>query len=534
MGNNNSTQQSNTQGPTTNYTDNSTKITNNTTFNVAGPGLVNLPPACAVNCEGGGGTCANTMSQAYSSVQGVLNESMSAGAGASASANASGGAAGGGQLLGGLLGGGGAGGGAAAGIGGGGGLSAGQNINVAGSNTTQSTNAQNAASCPNNINQKLTTNNISNTLMSVNQSTMVMNQSSLSSISSAVNQMIVNSITTTTSSSQQNINISQSLAIRVSGVQGNVTISNIKQSVVIDCTNTVSMDLSAIDNVRADLANQILQQFATATNTTALDSAQTSILTELKNNNETSNKLYQTNSVRQVQAANVPVAVPLQPIPPTPGANVSTDQTSNSNATASTIITAPYTQSNNINRSIQSSILNSVTQNFTHETVTQLISAININQSLGIDVANVAGNVDIKNIEQTANVILVSTLNQHMSIGTAIVGSITSALGATTDDIQTIKKSNAVALSDTTNLRSTTSGSTDTSSTFSYEQSLTTSVVPMAGASGGSSISSFLLCALIIIMPLLSRALPSPQLIVSSPAPTTTSTASTEGGYYFY
>jgi hypothetical protein len=345
------------------------------------------------------------------------------------------------------------------------------------------------------------------------------------------------------------------MVININNVKGDVKVSNISQNASISCTNTISMDLSAIDNVRTDLANDVLQQFSNASNTDSLNAAQTSIEKELSASNSAANSLNSSNQVKQTQKADLPMAAPTQIIPPVPGANVNTDQTTVNNSTATTIITAPYTQSNNVNRSIQSSVLNAVTQNFTHETVTQLVTAININQKMGINISNVGGNVDVSNISQNANVVLVSTMNNNMSIGTAIVNSVAQSIGTKTDDVVAIKKSSSTTLSDASTLRSTSSASNTTTSSFSYDQSITQSMIPGLGSFGSCSISSICLIGLIFIGPLLFKALPAPVFTEtesssssSSDAPTSSSSESapaasapesseTEkavGGYYFY
>jgi hypothetical protein len=259
--------------------------------------------------------------------------------------------------------------------------SAGAGATAAAQGLMVSGNGKNTNTCPNNITNTQRTNNISKTLMSVDQSTLIMNQSSLSSISSVVNQTVVNSMKTTMSSSSQNVNITQTIIIAVNNTGGDVNITGVRNKADVNCSNTISMNLSAIDDVRTDLSNELLNQFASSANTDALDQCNAAIQKDMEAANDVSNKLALDNRIAQNQAAQIPTAIPTQVIPPVPGANINNDQTTTNDATASTIITAPYTQSTNISRSIQSSILNSVTQNFTHETVTQLITAININQN---------------------------------------------------------------------------------------------------------------------------------------------------------
>lgn len=490
---------------------------------------------CAISCPGGGGNCNNQNNSAFSGVQASFSHSMQASASGSV-----------GWGLGSAS------------------ASASSQTSASTGAQTGSNNVQNASSCPPNVNQTSVTSNISNQLMSVDQSTLITNKSALSSLSSSVNQMVVNAMTSTSTSSSQNVSITQAMTININNVKGDVTVSNISQNATINCQNSVQMDLSAIDNVRTDLANNVLQQFAASSNTDSLNAAQASMESEMLANNAASNTLNQNNKVKQTQTTDIPMAAPTTVIPPTPGANVNTNQTTTNSATSSTIINAPFTQSNDISRSIQSSVLNAVTQNFTHETVTQLVQAINVNQSLGINISNVGGNVTVSNISQNANVILVSTLTQNMNIGTAIINSVASSLGTKTDDTVAIKKASSTILKDSTKLRSTSSTTNSTVSEFSYEQSITQSFLPGCGASGASSSSSLILCILFMIGPMLFKSLPmpgadtetesesdssdssnsssssdatsSPPTSTSSPT-TNTSTSSpapTTGGYYFY
>jgi hypothetical protein len=242
-----------------------------------------LPPACVVSCPGGGGSCSNEANTNSMQVAGSTGAGGNTGGAASANASAGGGLLGSASASGAA--------GASGGAGGGAGMQ------------TSDTKAKNASSCPPNINQKSSVANISNSLMSVDQSTIIMNQSSLSSLSSSVNQMMVNSITSTTSSSTQNVNISQEMVININNVKGNVSVTNVSQNASVTATNSISMDLSAIDNVRTDLATNVLNQFAAASNTDSLNAAQASIEKEMAASNTTKNSLDQQNKVSQTQTA---------------------------------------------------------------------------------------------------------------------------------------------------------------------------------------------------------------------------------------
>jgi hypothetical protein len=463
--------------------------------------------ACQFSCPGGGGFCNNQNNSAYSSIYAKYSVGGSVGWGlASASASGEAGA------------------------------------------MSSSRNAQNTTSCPPNVTTDNSNTNISKSLMSVDQSTLIMNNTSLTSLSSSVNQMVANHMTSTTSSSNQNVMITQVLKIDINNVQGNVNISDIEQNATVDATNTISMDLSAIDNVRTDLANGVLQQFSAASNTDSINAAQASIDKELSAANEAAVDMQQKKKITQTQKTDIPMAMPTTVQSPEPGANVNTKQTSVQDSLTSVTISAPFTQSNNVSRTIQSSILNAVTQNFTHETVTQLITAININQAMGFSISNIVGNVNISNIKQNASVVIKSTLDQHLNIGTAIVNSMSGSLGVSTDDKVAIKKSNSATLKDTAKLRASNTSSTKQSSDFSYEQSITQSIVPSSGSSGSSCSSCCILVLIIFIAPMLFSALPnissenSEEYIdedtdedkESSSNSETAELPTNKGGYYFY
>lgn len=483
------------------------------------PPVATTATPCDIKCPGGGGDCKNTNDQVYNSI----GSQMSVSAGVSA-----------------------------------GPLSAASQASASNLAVNTGNNPQNTSTCPVNINQKQTTTNISKSLMSVDNSVMIMNNSSLSSTSSAVNQMTVNSITTTSSSSTQNATVTQAMVINISGVGGDVNITGVSMKNEIIATNSIQMDLSAIDEVRTDLANQVLQQFGSMSNTDAMDTMNSAISKDLSASNDAGNKIKAQAQIDQKQTAQVPAAPPHQITPPQTGANVTTEQTQVNNSTASTILSSPYTSSNNIHRSIQSSILNAVTQNFTHETVTQLVTAINVSQSMGINIKNVKGNVNLKDISMTNSIVMNSTLTQHMDIGTAITNSVAASLGASTDDQQVLKKSTSSTLADVSTARGSAVSTTDTESAFQYKQELTQSMIPSSGSSGGSgscSVSSVILCIIFMVGPMLLSKLPtslasadsddssqsdssqsdSSQSSSTATTPTTTTEpGKTSGGYYFY
>jgi hypothetical protein len=395
---------------------------------------------------------------------------------------------------------------------------------------SSSSNAQSASNCPPVYISNNTNTNINKTLMNVDNSIIVMNKSSLTSISESVNQMVTNSVTSTTTSASQTVNVQQQININVNGVKGNVYITDISQTATFDLSNSVSMDMTAIDNVRTDLANQVLQQFASSSNTEAMSVAQASMDNEMQLSTQAALTERNQNSIDQVQTSSIPLASPMTLLPVNTAANVNSTQTNLTDITNTTNISNPYTSSTDISRTIQTSVLNSVTQNFTHETVTQLMQAISLSQQMNISVSNVGGDVKIANLSQQANMQLRQTLAAQMDIGTAITNGLTSSLGITTDDRASLKKSDSASLKTASKVRSSSSFSNDVSNAFSYTQSVTSGLP--SGGSSGSSTSSFssCICSFIccVVAPMLGAMLPSPGGSSSESASEEASTDSAE------
>jgi len=465
-------------------------------MSIAGP--------CNVKCEGGGGSCNNTASAISASGYNDFTFDNFIAAG--------------GCFL---------------GICGGG--ASNQYLNNKSGASSASSNAQNSGTCPPNNVTNIESANISKSLMSYDNSTLIMNRSALNAISTSINQMIVNSITSTRTSSTINVSTLQQIKIRISGVGGDVNVSDVGNESNMELENTIQTDLSTIDTVRTDLANKVLQQFADMSNTDAIDSIQTNILKELKTDTEITNKLKQDNKVEQTQKTDVPTSQPLQIQTPVPGANINSTLKTINETTSATIITSPFTQSNDINRTIQTTIANSVTQNFTHETVTQLSTAITLGQYLDIDISNIAGSVTLKDITNKSNIKTLSTLIQNLDIGTSIANSYTSNLGIKTDSSSTINRTTSASLADTANLRSNNTTSSSVDSTFSYVQSVTQSLIPSLGSL--TSCCSLCCCLILIsiISPMISNVLPGPKektetTTEGSSTESTEDTSTSEGG----
>ena len=383
-------------------------------------------------------------------------------------------------------------------------------------------NSQNASGCPPTIKTTQETTNIAKNLMSIDNSTLIMNKSSLTSISESINQMVVNSITKTSSSASQNVSLQQTMNIFIKGAKSAKVTGN-KQVITLDLSNSCNMTLSSFDDIRSDLATSVLNQFASASNTDALTEAEASIQTSIATANSAATKATDVKKIDQQQEAEIPVAAPATLFPPNTGANINSTQKTLNSAENTTIIASPYTQVNDINRTIQSSVLNSVTQNFTRETVTQLMQAVTASQTMNIRIEDIAGDVEVSNNEQLINMSLRQTLSQTMNIGTAIANSVKTTLGVSTDDAVIIKKRTSALAKQTTEMRTTNSSDITSDTSWDYSQSFKQLPVPYDNF--GACIGSVLCIILCCISCCASAFIP---LAIPSDTGTETSTESTE------
>jgi hypothetical protein len=385
--------------------------------------------------------------------------------------------------------------------------------------------AKSQAQCPTNNVSVIIQKNKAQNLMTIDNSMMIMNKNSLTSMTESVNQMIVNSITNTTSSSSQNVNVQQQINIKISGVKGNVTIDNLKQEASIDLSNAVNMELSAINNVRTDLASQVLDSFKSNTNADTMSQASADIATQIENQTSQSVVAHNTVEVDQTaQSDNLPVSTPTDILPADPSSNINQRQEVENDLVTSVIHNSPFSLTNDVSRVLENTIKNSVTQNFTHNTVTQLMQTINLSQQMNIDVSAVGGDVMIKNLSQVANVQLRQVLSAKMNIGSSIVNSVKNASGIQTDDEIGVKKHDTTGLSSKTGLRNASSYSSDVTTDSSYTQKMTTGC---GGLGALAPILSILVCCCICssVAPMLGSMLPQPGASVGT---TEDSEASTE------
>lgn len=385
----------------------------------------------------------------------------------------------------------------------------------AGASMKGESNAKSGQTCPTVNDSSIIQKNNTKNLTSIDNSVMIMNKNNLTSMSESVNQMIVNSITNTSSSSSQNVNVAQSINIKVSGVKGNVIISDIAQTATIDLSNSINMELSAVNNVRTDLATQVLQQFESSTNADQMSQASSEISKSIEN--QTAQSVKEKNNLEQSQVASsehLPASQPVELTPPDPKSNIKQRQEVENNLESSVFHSSPFSLTNDVSRTISNSIKNSVTQNFTHNTVTQLMQAINISQSMNIDVSSVGGDVVIKNLSQMANIQLRQVLSGKMDIGTAIVSTIKDSTGIKTDDEIAIKKTDITKVVDTLGLRNDNSFSSDVTTDVKNSQSITTGGMGGLGELLGALACCCILCCCcsicICVAPMLGGMIPAP------------------------
>jgi len=377
-------------------------------------------------------------------------------------------------------------------------------VGVSAGGVTSSANQSADVGCAPDYTVTQTNNNKILNSTTVDQSVMMMTKNSLTSISNATNQMIVNSITNTTSSASQSATVKQALSIKVDGCAGDLVISDINQTANIQMDQVSSMTLTAIDNVRTDLATSILDQFNSNVSNANKQTLNADMTSAVAAQNMSSYKADATSAITQTKKTDLPSADPAPLQPRNISANVHLTQTNNTDVTNAIKVTAPYTSSIDFSKTLQSSINNSVTQNFTKDTVNILSQTLSLSQSLNIDVANIGGDCTIKNINQTANIAMRQTMSSKMDIGTAITNSIQNSMGIKTDDSFASDNAQKTAATTVNDLRSGNTAVSDMKSSTSYVQSIEQHMDGL-GSSGSSS--SSCICCIICIICILSSGL---------------------------
>jgi hypothetical protein len=367
---------------------------------------------------------------------------------------------------------------------------------ISASGSTSSRNDKNTAACaPNYENEQVNTTNYDKST-TINKNVMLMTRNSLKSISESSNQMITNSLMSSKSSANQNVTLNQTINIKVKDVAGDVLIDDIGNSANIDLTNIANISFSGFDDVKTDLATSVLQQFKTNTNQESMDTMSADIQTTIANQNNAAMSSQLSNNVEQTKSTQVPSADPTAIVPTNDQANVRIKQHTTNNIKDAQTLNGNYTNEINTEKIMESHINNSVTQNFTKESLNQLSQIINQNQSLNIDVEGVGGNVIIRNIKNTANVVLRQTMTSNIDFGTAIVNSVQNSLGIITDDSLTSKNVTSLGLLSKTDLRNGNTSEADFKSDMKYKQTITQD---FGMGSFGSSFSSCSICICCII-----------------------------------
>ena len=364
---------------------------------------------------------------------------------------------------------------------------------------TSSDNAQNMYKCNPSFESENIVENSDLKKTVVDQSTTIVTKTSMKVMSELTNQMIVNSLTKTTNKNSQDVNVSQKMSIKIAGVKGNVSIEDIDQNMTIDMTNIATISMNAFDNIRTDLANDVLQSFKSAVNQETLSKMEANLQSSIENQLSQSAKQRVEATIDQTKTSAMPSADP-NPIPAENlSANTKLRNFTSNNVQTDTTLTAPYNSNASIERELATHISNAVTQNFTKETVNILAQTITASQEMSIDVSNVGGNVSLKNIKQSMNIILRQTLTAKMDLGNAIVNSFKNSAGLSTDDATVIKNTATSGVVAATSLRNTSSNVIDAESAMSYTQSITNGSMGSMNSSGSSGSSCFSWCSFCIL-----------------------------------
>jgi hypothetical protein len=374
---------------------------------------------------------------------------------------------------------------------------------ISASGTTSSSNSKNTAQCaPDYINNQ-TTLVKHNRSTAVDKNTILINKNTIKAMSESVNQMVVNSITSTKSTASQNVTTNQSIKIKVSDVAKDVTIKNTGASATIDLTNIANMSFTAFDNVRTDLANDVLQQFKSNVNQESMATMQVDMETSIANQNDAAIKTKREMKVEQEQKTQLPAANPTEIVPINNDANVNINQVASTDITDSSYLSANYTNELSTDRIMETHVMNAVTQNFTKESLTQLSQIINSNQSIEIDVEGVGGNVTIEDTFLNLNIVLRQTLTSNMNVGTAVINAVSNTLGAQTDDSVITKNTESLGLTNKTDTRNGNTSKGDMESKFDYKQTISQDF----GLGSCGSCASSCICCIICIVCILSSGL---------------------------
>jgi hypothetical protein len=360
------------------------------------------------------------------------------------------------------------------------------------------------AKCAPNFNQKQVNTNTVVDSTTIDQGVTLMSKNSLKSIAEATNQMIVNSITNTTNNTKQEGNVRQDLTIKVDGCAGTVNIKNVSNDATIDMSQVSTLTMKAIDDVRTDLATSILGEFKANISEQNQQTIKADLTTVMAAQNMSSLTQDIKSAIADTQKTQLPVAANPPIKAENLSANTNIEQINTQSSSAAVSITAPYTSSIEFDKTLQTIINNSVTQNFTKDTLNILVQTLNIDQNLLIDVANVGGDCNLENISQNANVVLRQTMSSKMDLGTAIINKIQNDLGISTDDTVAVSNLQKTTTTTTNDLRAGNTSITSQKSDQSYTR-LIEQYMDTAGSSGSSA--SSCICCIICIVCILSSGL---------------------------
>ena len=342
--------------------------------------------------------------------------------------------------------------------------------------TDQESKSKNEFTCKPDFKSDQVTTNTTRNSTDVDLSVTYMTKDSLRSISENTNQMVVNSITNTTSNTSQSVSIKQQLDIKISGCAGNVLVSKVKQEASVDLTQIATMTMTAIDDVRTDLAQAVLQQFQSSTTAQNNQILANDIMTDIAAAQSASVDQKAVSDITQQKETFLPSTDPSTQIPDNLSANVHLTQTTTNDTYNAMKIAAPFTSKVDIDKVLQSIVNNSVTQNFTKNTLNILAQTVIGEQSMGIDIANIGGDCTVTEIEQKFNVQLRQTLSSQLNIGTSIVASIVDTLGIKTDDTIAANNMQDLALKTGNTLRTDQTSTQVADSSEKLSQSVTSGV----------------------------------------------------------
>jgi len=334
---------------------------------------------------------------------------------------------------------------------------------------------------------------------SVNNDTLIMSKNSLKSISESTNQMIVNSISSMKSNSSQTVEVLQNIKLKITGVAGDVTVKGIKNESNIEMVNLAEISLDAFDNIKTDLATSVLNSFKNNTNVESMNTLSANLETSAANQTDATLKLRNDSKVDKEQKTQFPAAAPNTVHPPNTSANVNIQQENYMENNEINNVSNRVVNDISTERIMETHINNSVTQNFTKESISQLSQYLKQNQNIEITIEDVGGNVSVTDISNATNIVLRQTLQNKMNVGNAIVNSVVNTMGLETDDGVASKSIQDAGLTSKTDLRNGITSKADLESTASYSEKVTQDLGFGCGSSGSSLIFFCIPCIICIV-----------------------------------